>query len=299
LTAAVRDALLIYNPTAGRRRHRGRLGALVEALATDGWRAEPAATAAPGDATRLAAAAAAGGADAVFVYAGDGTVREAAAGLLGGEVPLAILPGGTANVLAHALGLPPRPLAAARAHARSERRPFDVGLCGATPFLMMASAGLDAAVVAHLEPALKTRLGRTGIVLQGFRELWRYPYPPIAVTADGRPLPPATLAAVCNIPHYGGRFAIAPAARWDDRRLDLVAFRGTGPRATLAFALALATGRHLARDDVSATVVEEVVLDAPPGACLQVDGDPCAEPFPATVRLAEERLPVLVPVIDR
>jgi diacylglycerol kinase family enzyme len=290
----VRDALLIYNPAAGRRRHRGRLGALVAALAAGGWRAEPAATAGPGDATRLAAAAAAGGAEAVFVYAGDGTVREAAAGLLGGAVPVGILPGGTANVLAHALGLPPRPLAAARAHARSERRLFDVGRCGATPFLMMASAGLDAAVVAR-QPGLKTWLGRAGILLQGLAELWRYRYPPLALTADGRPLVPATLAAVCNIPFYGGRFAIAPAARWDDRRLDLVTFHGTGPRATLAFALALAAGRHLVRDDVAASVVEEVVIDGPPGACLQVDGDACAEPLPAAVRLAEERLPVLAP----
>jgi len=291
----VRDALLIYNPTSGRRRHRGRLGALVAALGAGGWRAEAAATSARGDATRLAAEAAAEGADAVFVFGGDGTVREAAAGLLGGEVPLGILPGGTANVLAHALGLPRRPLAAARAHARSERRLFDVGRCGVTPFLMMVSAGLDAAVIARLQPALKTWLGRTGLLLQGLGECWRYPYPPLTITADGEPLPPATFGAVCNIPFYGGRFALAPAARWDDRRLDLVTFRGTGPRATLGFALALATGRHLARGDVTATVVKEIVLDGPSGLCLQVDGDTCAEPLPATVRLAEERLPTLVP----
>lgn len=291
----MRDALLIYNPTSGRRRHRGRLGALVGALLEGGWRAEPAATSSRGDATRLAAEAAAAGAAAVFVYAGDGTVREAAAGLLGGSVPLGILPGGTANVLAHALGLPRRPLAAARAHARSERRLFDVGRCGSTPFLMMASAGLDAAVIARLQPALKTWLGRTGILLQGLGEWWRYGYPTLDLTADGRPLPPATFAAVCNIPYYAGRFALAPAARWDDRRLDLVTFRGTGPRATLGFALALATGRHLARGDVATNVAEGLVIDGPPGLCLQVDGDACAEPLPATVSLADERLPVLVP----
>jgi diacylglycerol kinase family enzyme len=291
----VRDALLIYNPTSGRRRHRGRLGALVTALGAGGWRAEPVATASRGDATRLAAAAVAEGAAAVFVYAGDGTVREAAAGLLGGDVPLGILPGGTANVLAHALGLPGRPLAAARAHARSERRLFDVGRCGATPFLMMVSAGLDAAVIARLQPALKTWLGRTGILLQGLGEWWRYGYPPLTLTADGRSLPPATFAAVCNIPFYAGRFALAPSAHWDDRRLDLVTFHGTGHGSTLAFALALAAGRHLARSDVTATAAEEVVLDGPPGLCLQVDGDACTESLPASVRLAEERLPVLVP----
>lgn len=290
-----RPAVLIYNPVAGRRRHGAVLRALVAELAAGGWAAEPAATRGPGDATRLAREAAAAGAAAVFALGGDGTVREAAAGLLGGEVPLGILPGGTTNVLARALGLPRRPLAAARALAGAESRPFDVGLCGETPFLMMVSAGLDAAVLSRIEPALKARLGRAGIALGGLGEWWRYGFPPLTLTADGEPQPPATFAAACNVPLYAGRFALAPAARWDDRRLDLVAFRGTGRRATLGFALALAAGRHLARPDVATRRAGELIFDGPPELCLQVDGDPCAESLPARVRLAEERLPVLVP----
>jgi diacylglycerol kinase (ATP) len=290
----VRRALLIYNPTAGRRGQRARLGALTAALAAGGWRAEAAPTAAPGEATRLALDAAAGGAEAVFVFGGDGTVREAAAGLLGTAVPLGVLPGGTANVLAHALGLPPAPLAAARALATAVARPFDVGRCGATPFLMMASAGFDSHLLAHLDLRWKARWGKVGIALQALAELRRYRPPPLELTVDGAERA-ATFVAVQNIPYYGGRFALAPGARWDDRRLDLVTFTGSGRAALAGFALALARGRHLKRSDVRLEPAGEVVILGPPGTSIQVDGDLCTEPLPARIALAAERLEVLVP----
>lgn len=290
----MREPLLIYNPTAGRRRHREQLGALTAALATGGRRVEVVPTAAPGHATRLAREAAAAGAGAVFVFGGDGTVREAAAGLLGTGVPLGVVPGGTANVLAHALGLPPDPLAAAHALSVAEPRPFDVGVCGATPFLMMASAGFDAHLLARLDPRLKARFGKAGIALQALAELARYRCPRLALTADGEPLE-ATFAAVANIPFYGGRFVLAPGARWDDRRLDLVYFTGDGRAALVGFALALARGRHLARADVVRRAVDEVTLEGPPGTAIQVDGDVCREPLPVRIALAPERLTVLAP----
>lgn len=299
--ALPRPAVLVHNPTAGRRRAGRLLGAIGAELAAAGWEVEPRVTAAPGDATGIAAAAAAAGAEALFVLGGDGTLREAAAGLVGsagstrGSLPaLAVLPGGTTNVLAHALGLPADPVAAARAHGRSVRRPFDVGWCGGTPFLMMVSAGLDAHTVAHLSPALKARLGKPGIALQGLREWWRYRFPPVSVTADGEELPPAAFAAVCNIRHYGGPFDLAPEACWHDGRLDLVAHHGIGRVPAVRFALALARGRHLRRRDVGARAVDEVVLDGPPGLFLQVDGDVCREEPPVTVRVAGE-VAVLVP----
>lgn len=298
------DAILIRNPTAGRPRRARRAAAVAAALREGGWRVEERTTTAPGEATRIASEAAAAGVAAVFVLGGDGTLREAAAGLLAVEPEggppargpaLGVLPGGTTNVLAHSLGLPPDPVAAARAHDGSARRPFDVGLCGDTPFLLMVSAGLDAHAVARVAPALKRRLGKFGLAITGIREWWRYGFPPIAVTADGEAIPPVTFAAVCNIPHYGGPFAMAPAARWDDGRLDLVVHRGTGRWSNLRFDLAVARGRHLDRPDAAARTAREVVLDGPPGLCLQVDGDPCPEPLPATVRVVPGCLPVLVP----
>lgn len=288
----MRRAALLYNPAAGRRRHGALLPRLVAALARSGLDAEPRPTAAPGHATELARGAVAEGFEAVLVFGGDGTVREAATGLLGTRVPLGILPGGTTNVVARVLGVPRRPLAAARELGRLAPRPFDVGRCGATPFLMMVSSGLDADVLHHLDLRLKARLGQAGILFDGLRRLRRYTFPEIRLTADGEPLA-ATFVSVSNIPLYGGSFRLAPEARWDDRRLDLVLFSGQGRSATLAFAARLALGTHLRRRDVEMRPVEEVVIHGP--GPLQVDGDACHEPLPARITLTPEPVWVLAP----
>jgi len=297
----MRDALLIVNRAAGSGPRFRLVEGVRERLAAGGYRVVAVPTAGPGDATRLARGAAQDGAAAVFALGGDGTLREAAAGLLGTGVPLGPLPGGTTNVLTLALGLPRRPLAAAEALARASARPFDVGRCDGAPFLMMVSAGLDAAVVASLHAPgaawSKRWLGRPGIVARGLGSWWGYGYPEIELEHRGE-VHRARFVALSNIPLYGGPFRMAPGARSDDRRLDLLLFRGAGRAATLGFARDLLRGTHLGRADVETLAVEEgeeVTLTGPPGACVQVDGDPCAGRPPVTLALAAERLAVLAP----
>jgi diacylglycerol kinase (ATP) len=271
----MRRAALIYNPIAGRGRWQEVLEAVLRTCRREGFEIEPVPTAAPGQATDLAGdLAREGRVEAVFALGGDGTAREVACGLLGSETRLGILPGGTANLMALALGLPRDPAAAAAALCHAAARPFDVGLAGASAFLMMISAGLDGRALAALDRGLKTRLGKTAVWLQGVREWWRYGYPEIEIVADGERLPPATFLAVCNIPYYGGSYRMAPGARPDDRRFELVTFHGSGRAATLAFILGVVNGRHTRRSDVSVRAVEEVVFSVPPEAGLQVDGDP-------------------------
>jgi diacylglycerol kinase (ATP) len=289
----MRRAALIYNPRSGRQRHARVMDAILAALRQGGFAVEPVPTAFAGQATELARELARE-AEAVFAFGGDGTIREAACGLLGTPAALGILPGGTANVLARALGLPADPVAAAGVMGALPVRPLDVGLAGDHPFLMMASTGIDASVLAALDTRLKWRFGKGAIVYQGLREWWRYPYPRLAITADGDPVT-ATFAAVANIPLYGGSFRLAPDARPDDGWLDLVLFRGTDRAATLSFTLDLLRAAHVRRRDVEIRRVRQVSFTGPAGAPAQVDGDFCQERLPLTVRLASERLLVLAP----
>jgi YegS/Rv2252/BmrU family lipid kinase len=271
------------------------LDAIVAVLRRGGIEVEPVPTGAAGDATRLARELAAEGrVETVFSFGGDGTAREVAEGLLGSPVALGFLPGGTANLLAIALGLPRDPVDAAAVLSRGRVRPFDVGLAGSSPFLMMVSAGLDAHVLAHLETRHKWRFGKGAIAFQGFSEWWRYEYPELALTADGEPLT-ATFAAVCNIPFYGGALRLAPGALSDDGRLELIAFRGRGRAATLGFAADLLRAAHVNRPDVIYRPAGEVLFGAPDGAPVQVDGDVCAERLPLQIRLAPQRLAMLTP----
>jgi len=289
----MRRAALIYNPRSGRQRHAQVLDALLATLSAGGFEVEPVPTAFAGQATELARGLREK-AEVVFAFGGDGTAREVATGLLGGEAALGVIPGGTANLLALALGLPREPVAAAAALLRLRPRPFDVGLAGGIPFLMMISAGLDATLLASLNTRLKWRFGRSAILGHGLREWWRYPYPSLELTADGEPLR-ATFVSVSNIPFYAGSFRLAPEARTDDGRFELVLFRGSGRAATLGFALDVVRSAHLRRKDVEIRRVREVVLAGPAGALAQVDGDVCQERLPLTIGFSPERLLVLAP----
>src|SRR5882757_1556199 len=101
----MRRGLLIYNPAAGSGRHAVRLQNLLGILRDGGIATEAVPTQHAGHATTLArAAAAARSVDVVFSYGGDGTIREIATGLMGSEVALGVIPGGTVNVVAIALG---------------------------------------------------------------------------------------------------------------------------------------------------------------------------------------------------
>jgi diacylglycerol kinase family enzyme len=268
----LRSAALIYNPTD----------------------TELCPTAAPGDAEPLAREASARGVEAVFALGGDGTLRECAAGLLGSDTILAFLPAGTANVMALVFGLPPRPLRAAELLARGRTGQMDVGLCGRTPFLMQASVGLDAAVIAALRPAAKRLLGRGAVGPAIARSWWAYGYPEFEVQAEGRNRT-ASFAAICNIPFYGGRWKLAAGARTDDRRLDLALFKGKDRWQTLGFACDLLLGRHTRRRDVEISQHEEVEIHAPPELPLQLDGDSFPATFPTRLRVSRHRLNLLLP----
>lgn len=287
---------LIYNPTAGRQRHAQVLDPILEALRKGGLDVEPVPTGGPGEATGLARERAAAGAECVIAFGGDGTVREVAAGVLGTDAALGILPGGTVNLLGLSLGLPRDPLEAAKLLPRLRPQALDVGLVNEAPFLMMISAGLDSSVLAALDTRLKWRFGKAAIVWQGLQEWWRYPYPRFQILADGEPFD-ASFVAVSNIPYYGGTCALAPGARPHDGRLDLVLFRGGGRLETAAFAADLLRGIHVRRADVSVRHVQEVVFESPAGAIAQIDGDVCEERLPVTVRIAPQPLRVMAPEI--
>ena len=102
----MKRGILVYNPTAGQRDRRRAMSALIDRQRGHGVELVNAPTSGPGDATEIVRSFLARGLDLVAVCGGDGTISEAACGLAGSDVPLAVLPGGTSNVLAIELGIP-------------------------------------------------------------------------------------------------------------------------------------------------------------------------------------------------
>jgi diacylglycerol kinase family enzyme len=288
----MRRGLLIYNPKSGMRWHARRLPAIVETLRAGGIEARPSPTERAGHATELARDGAASH-DVVFAYGGDGTVREVVQGLHGSDTPLGVLPGGTTNVVALAFGLTREPIEAARRLCTLAPRAIDVGLCGERRFLMQASTGVEAYLMARLDPGLKAWLGFTGAVLQAIGVFLRYDYPQLQLRVDGEPVS-VTGAMVCNIPQVAGPYRMAPAGSFEDQKLEILLFRGRSRRAVASFCLDLYRGTHDRRPDVELRPVREVVFEGPPEAFVQIDGDVVLDPLPISVRLAERRLMALV-----
>src|SRR5262245_16401316 len=219
----MKRGLLIYNPTAGQRNLRPRMNALIDRMRHRGLELLNVPTSGPGDATEIVRTFLPRGLDVVAVCGGDGTVSEAANGLAGVDVPLAVLPGGTSNVLAVELGIP---LSIARAEEVLQRgvpRDIRFGHADGRLFLLWAGVGIDARVMGQMNKVLKRHLGRAGIFGTALSEFLQYEFPRLEVEIDGAKHE-ATFAVICRARHYAGRWIIAPDARLERDDFDVLLF---------------------------------------------------------------------------
>jgi YegS/Rv2252/BmrU family lipid kinase len=237
------------------------------------------AVAATGDEAELDGAVAARDGRRLVVVGGDGSVHAVVraldrAGALDPADPLGIVPLGTGNDLARALGVPLDPVAAAAVVATGVVRDLDLlrdDAGGLVVNAVHAGVGPRAyAAAARVKPVLKRAAFPVGAVLAGLTTTgWD-----LAVEVDGRAVGTGRvlMAAVCNGPTIGGGRLLAPDARLDDGLADVVVCTATGPLARAAFALALLTGRHTARDDVLVVTGRAVTFSGSPLA-LDADGE--------------------------
>jgi len=184
--ATIRNAVIIFNPAAGRLQHGGmaHLAEVVQIFKGAGIAAELRATDSPGSATRLAHAAVTQGRELVVACGGDGTLHEVVNGLAGSQVPLALLPAGTANVLAKELKLSWTLTTAARQIVAGRLQRIALGR--AIPegpgeksrwFVTLSGAGVDADMVYRVNPALKKRYGVGAYWVAGIEQFLSYGYP--------------------------------------------------------------------------------------------------------------------------
>lgn len=283
---APRRLLVIYNPTAGGSR-RQRFEAVLAGLADLGCPLDVRPTGAPGDAAALARAADPAAYDLVVAAGGDGTINEAINGMIGeagseaaagpAQPPLAVLPLGTANVLAAELGLDLVPAHIARVIAGGPIRSVSLGRASAPGgparvFSLMAGAGFDARVVDGIDLRVKRLLGKGAYVLEGFRQMCLKKPPLMRVTVDGKTHEAASVI-VSNARFYGGRYLLAPEARLEDPLLHVCLFRHGDTLNILRYAMALQRGRLLGTQGFEIVTGRDIRIEGDPGAPLQADGD--------------------------
>lgn len=294
--------LCIMNPAAARTRPRS-VDAIMRTLAAAGWNADLAATTGPGDARRLAAGAVADGAEIVAVFGGDGTTMQAAAALVGTDVSLGVIPGGTGNLLAGNLRIPAAPARAAQALVAARPRPFDLGRMerpdGLHYFAVACGAGYDARVMAGTLSEHKRRWGMAAYVATTLRLISEIRSTDHLVTIDGVEYDAnAAMVLVANcgevIPPY---IRLGAGIRPDDGLLDVVVVRadnfGQSLRAVWDI-LRMAPDVEGLDTYVGYARGREIRVVSDPVQPVQLDGEPGGEtPFTATV--VPRAIHILVP----
>ncbi len=233
--------VIVFNPVAGRRRAH-LLWRVLDVLVANGVRLELAETCRAGHAESLTIEAVKRGEPMVVAAGGDGTIAEVANGLMGSDVRLGVIPLGTANVLAHELGLPFSPKAVAAALAFGRTTTLWPGIAssaeGKRLFVQMLGVGFDAHVVKQVSFPMKKLLGKGAYALRSMMELARYDYAPIRVRLDEVETKTASII-VSKGRLYGGRFLLATDAVPSEPGFTVMLFDRSGPWAAMMYGAAL------------------------------------------------------------
>jgi len=279
---------IIANPVAGGGRGQVQAEALVAALEARGVAAQLVCTGKAGDAREEAARAQA---DIIAVVGGDGTLNEVLNGMPEGTyTALAILPVGTANVVARELGMKSDAPFVADAIVTGDVVAMDVGLHEKQRFLLGAGAGLDAAVAhaVHVGRGKKSNLLKW--VLPALRVVLQYDYPKIRVVVDGAEVAgDADYVIVGNCRYSAGIFPATPQAEIGDHRLDVCVMRGLNwPRLLWLVARVWSPG-FINASWIDYRQGQEVCLTPATEhdtVRMQIDGDPAGH-LPATFSVAD------------
>ena len=299
LSAGQRAAIL-YNPVARTlSRHPELIRGAAKALEQQGFEVRVVPTTAPGSATEQVKEQIAEGCTLIVAAGGDGTINEVADGMLYTGVPLAIVPGGTANVLARELRLPIHAERAAAAITKLRAYRITTGSLRTAntshrTFLCMAGIGLDADVISRLNQRWKARAGKFAYWTCGFSQVLRT-LPEFEVVVDEKEYR-ASFALVSRVRNYGGDLEIARGASLLRDDFEIVLFRGAHAIQYIPYLVGVALRQVNRMRGVRVLQGKAVSCQAPRGqrVYMQVDGELVGQ-VPATIDTMPGALTLLAP----
>lgn len=239
------------------------------------------------------------GAGWIIAAGGDGTINEVVSGLAHSQIPLGILPAGTANVLATEVGFSKDLAIAARQLCECQPCRIPLGkLTGneriARYFLMMAGVGLDAAIIYELDLSLKEKLGKLAYWHGGFRQLGRK-VARFMVAVNGSEHH-ASFVLATRVRNYGGDFEIARRVRLTDKDFEIVVFQNDHWWGYLRFFVSIVLNRLQREQGVAIYRATEAMFSAPEDSRIyvQTDGEGVGH-LPCKLEIVPDALTLMLP----
>lgn len=287
---------VIINPAAGQ--DKSVLGVLNSVFHPAEVEWDVAITLKAGDAQRFAQQALEDKVDVVAVYGGDGTVAEVASGLIGSDMPLAIFPGGTANVMSVELGIS-SDLAEACALACSDERAVvtvDMGQVGDRYFILRVGIGLEAEMVEGADRTLKDKVGALAYALSGLKAINDTPISQYRLTLDGETIESEGVCClICNSSNLGQQgISLAENASVRDGKLDVFVLRQADLSSLLSAVREVIQGDDAKSHTLQHWQVREVKVEAEPFQEVQADGEVLGQ-TPLEARVIPGAVKIIVP----
>jgi YegS/Rv2252/BmrU family lipid kinase len=312
----MRKATILFNPNSGRRGRDAELNHAIGIVQSAGVRTELTVCRSSQEATDNARCAVAAGSDTVFACGGDGTIHDVIQGLAGTPVALAILPFGTANALAHDIGVPLRPSAAAEIAVKGKIRRIPLGRIefedftskrAARYFTVAAGIGVDAHLFYKLTADFKKRSGMTAYYLKAWHLWATYRMKKFEVeyaNGDGeRQQALLTELLAVRIRFFGNVLReLVPGASLDRHDLRAVMCRTASRNAYLQYVAGALLGRRWNVDGIDLISCSEVVCKLPAAnnghkeerIYVEADGELLGR-LPARMTVEPDALSLVVP----
>jgi diacylglycerol kinase (ATP) len=239
--------------------------------------------------------------DAIVIFGGDGTLHRLLPKLAELRLPVLVVPCGSGNDFARALGL--RSAGDARGawskfvESRGNVREADLGRLGEHYFCTVAGVGIDTEVARRANRLPRWMRGNGGYALSLLPVIFQFAALPMRIRAAGRPderFKPTVLAAFANVPAYGGGMKIAPHARMDDGRLDVCLIQDINKFKLLCLFPSVYFGRHLGIKEVEYFQADRLRLESQYPLEVYADGEYVCQ-TPVDVGVERGALRVIVP----
>jgi diacylglycerol kinase (ATP) len=270
-------ARLIYNPTSGREEIKRRLPDILQKLELGGIETSCYATTCEGDASVAASDAVERGFDIIIAAGGDGTLYEVINGIADHPVrpPLGILPLGTTNDFARALGIPKHWDYACDLIIQQYTRPIDLGKANQRYFINIAGGGSMTELTYEVPSKLKTMIGQLAYYMKGLEKMTRLRPTEMVIRANGQEEinEEIMLFLICNSNSVGGFEKLAPDASLEDGLLDCLVLRKCNLPEFIRFATMALRGEHLNDPHIIHFQTDHIEVTTPDYVQINLDGE--------------------------